>query len=54
MDIARRSGGRLVRLNGAWSAIAPTRPATDEDPADPAYDFTALDAAVRTAVAKRP
>jgi hypothetical protein len=53
MDMASRSGGRLVRLNATWSLIAPSRPADEANPADPAYDFRALDAAVTNAVAKR-
>jgi hypothetical protein len=53
MDMAQRSGGRLVRLNADWSRLAAVRPADEQSPADPAYDFKALDAAVTTAIAKK-
>ena len=52
MDLAIKSGGRLVRLNCAWSVVARARPADEQNPADPAYDFAALDAAVRAAIAR--
>jgi hypothetical protein len=44
-------GGSVVRLNTFWSDIAPNRPASPADPADPAYQWAALDTAVRTAAA---
>jgi hypothetical protein len=54
MDRAERAGADLVLLNVRWSGVAPpTRPAEFEpsDPEDPAYDWTALDGAVRSALA---
>jgi hypothetical protein len=55
--MARASGARadLVRLGVAWSAIAPKAPPAGfnpADPADPSYDWEALDGAVRSAAAQ--
>jgi len=52
---ARDAGADLVLLGVDWSAIAPRAPAPGFDAAnaaDPAYDWSALDAAVRSAVAQ--
>ena len=52
---ARDAGADLVLLGVDWSAIAPRAPVTGFDAANaanPAYDFSALDAAVRSAVAQ--
>ncbi|HST90825.1 MAG TPA: hypothetical protein VLJ13_01350, partial [Brevundimonas sp.] len=38
-----------MRLEAPWSTIAASRPAQGNNPADPAYKFGALDAAVRSA-----
>jgi len=51
---ARDAGADLALVGVDWSAIAPRVPAPGFDPADaadPAYDWSALDAAVRGAVA---
>jgi hypothetical protein len=52
---ARGAGADLVLLGVDWSAIAPRLPSSTfnaADPADPAYDWVALDASVRSAVAR--
>jgi hypothetical protein len=52
---ARDAGADLALLGVDWSAIAPRTPVPGfeaADAADPAYDFSALDAAVRSAVAQ--
>ncbi|HEX7244577.1 MAG TPA: hypothetical protein VF245_03320 [Solirubrobacterales bacterium] len=52
---ARDAGAELVLLGVDWSAIAPRAPSPGfdaADAADPAYDWAALDAAVRSAVAQ--
>lgn len=52
---AREAGAQLAMLNAVWSSIAPrSRPAGFDpaNPADPAYDWKALDEAVRSAVAQ--
>jgi hypothetical protein len=41
--------GSLVRINAFWYSIAPTAPNSGADPADPAYNWSALDTAVRNA-----
>jgi hypothetical protein len=46
-------GSSWVRIPAAWNAIAPTRPRRPQSPADPAYDWSYLDAAVREAAATR-
>ncbi len=43
--------GSVVRLNVFWSDISPTQPGDSTTPSDPAYRWTALDAAVRDAAA---
>ena len=52
MDKVVQVGGSVVRLDAVWSTIAPSAPADATNPDDPAYDFTALDSAVRSAVAR--
>jgi hypothetical protein len=52
---ARSAGAGLVLLGAPWAQIAPRRPPAGfdpADPADPAYDWTALDGAVRSAAAR--
>lgn len=52
----RDAGASFVRISVSWASIAPsTRPSsfTASDPADPAYDWSALDAKVQAAVARR-
>jgi hypothetical protein len=51
---AREAGADLVLIGVNWAAIAPRSPAAPfdaADPADPAYDWAALDGAVRDATA---
>ena len=45
----QEANGSLVRLNTYWRLIATTEPANPTDPADPAYDWTAVDNAVTAA-----
>lgn len=55
LDRARAAGGATVLIGSSWQGIAPARrPAGFDptDPADPAYDFSGLDAQVRAAVAR--
>jgi hypothetical protein len=55
MTRAKSSRADLVRLGVAWSTIAPKAPPAGFDaanPADPAYDWEALDGAVRSAAAQ--
>ncbi len=55
MTRAREARADLVLLGVAWSGIAPKAPPAGfdpADPADPAYDWEALDGAVRAAVAR--
>ena len=51
-DRAVDAGGSLVRVNVEWSRIATAPPADPSNPADPAYDFATLDAAVVDARAR--
>ncbi len=51
---ARALGSRWVRLGAYWNQIAPLQPAAGfagSDPGDPGYDFSRLDAGVRSATA---
>src|SRR5258706_15544600 len=45
--VARAVGFSAARAYVDWSAIAPQRPVQARNPADPAYDWTALDADVK-------
>lgn len=46
-------GVGTVRMTAQWRSVAPVRPSGDPaDPANPAYDFKALDVAVRNAAAR--
>jgi hypothetical protein len=45
--VARAIGLSAARAYVDWSAIAPQRPVQPRDPADPAYDWAALDADVK-------
>lgn len=42
----------IVRINVIWRSVVSGTPADPSNPADPAYDFGALDAAVRDAAAR--
>jgi hypothetical protein len=48
LELARtlQAGAGMVRLTVNWAAIAPNRPANGANPADPAYNFAALDSSV--------
>ncbi|MFI5122411.1 MAG: hypothetical protein ACHQJ5_05905 [Vicinamibacteria bacterium] len=46
LDASVDAGARVVRLTAAWSSIAAQPPADPRDPADSAYRFEVLDAAV--------
>lgn len=50
---AAASGASYVRLDVAWSQIAPTRPAHPDSPSDPAYHWAKLDEQVRDVIAHR-
>ena len=41
----------MVRIGAYWISLASQRPANPTNPADPAYDFSTLDATVKAAVA---
>jgi len=43
----------IVRVFVEWRGLVSGRPADPRDPADPAYDFTAIDGAVRDSLARR-
>lgn len=49
LDAAAALGSSIVRVPSGWAALSPRRPAVPTDPADPAYDWSQLDAAVRAA-----
>ena len=49
LDEAQSVGAGIVRLELSWNAAAPVRPATANDPNDPAYRWATTDAAVRDA-----
>ena len=52
LDNAGQAGGRIVRVIASWPKLAPTRPARGGNPADPAYDFAALDELVTNATTR--
>lgn len=52
LDQTAAAGAGIVRINAFWYQLAPTRPADGSDPADRAYRFASLDAAVRAAHAR--
>ena len=43
LDLLGNTGARVTRVDVLWSDIAPTRPANEDDPNDPAYKFSRLD-----------
>ncbi len=47
IDLLRRSGARVTRLDVLWSLVAPTRPDRPTDPGDPAYRWERADAAMQ-------
>lgn len=52
LDEAVRAQARYARINLPWALIASRAPAQPTDPADPAYDFRAYDAAIVSASSK--
>jgi hypothetical protein len=52
LDLSVAAGAKVVRIGVDWSAVAPNRPLTPTNPADPAYRFAGVDAAVRAAAAR--
>jgi hypothetical protein len=52
-DTTIAEGGGIVRADVVWRGhVGDSRPANPTDPADPAYDFSTIDAAVRDASAR--
>jgi hypothetical protein len=51
MQRTKASGAGVVRLAVQWDKIGAKRPAQPTNPADPAYDWTSVDGAVRDAAA---
>jgi hypothetical protein len=51
-DQSVRANSSLVRINVGWRGVARSEPAAPRDPADPAYDFSGIDAPVIDAVAR--
>jgi len=51
LALTRAAGAGSVRILVRWSRVEPRRPAAPTDPADPAFDWTAVDGAVRAAAA---
>jgi hypothetical protein len=49
LDRAVGEGANQVTIRAIWRGIAQSRPGDPTDPADPAYDWTELDAAIRDA-----
>ncbi len=47
LDLVRATGARVTRVDVLWSDVAPTRPADEADPADPAYRWERADAILR-------
>jgi hypothetical protein len=43
LDLLQGTGARVTRVDVLWSEIAPTKPANESDPFDPAYRFGRLD-----------
>ena len=52
-DRATQTRVGVVNFQADWAAIAPSRPGDPSSPADPAYRWRSLDAAVRDASARR-
>ncbi|MDH3227353.1 MAG: hypothetical protein OEM67_09745 [Thermoleophilia bacterium] len=47
LDLLAGTGTKVTRVDVLWRRVAPRRPASPRDPADPAYDWKQLDAIVR-------
>jgi hypothetical protein len=52
LDRAVNARAGMIKLDAAWWAIAPQRPADPTDPGSPEYDFHRIDNAVRDAKAR--
>jgi hypothetical protein len=52
LDRARGAGARTIGLAATWRRIATAQPADPTNPADPAYNWSGLDAVVRDATAR--
>jgi hypothetical protein len=52
IDRLAGTGARVTRLDVIWSDVAPTRPANDADPLDPAYRWGRLDQTLSALAAK--
>jgi hypothetical protein len=52
LDRAVSDRASLVRINVAWRSVAGSQPVSPTNPADPAYDFSWLDAAIKDARAR--
>jgi hypothetical protein len=46
------AGAGIIRVNVLWSAVTSGHPANPRDPADPAYDFSGVDNAVKGAAGR--
>ena len=49
---AKNDGATIIRTLADWSKIAATKPASQKNPNDPAYDFSQLDGIVKRAAAR--
>lgn len=52
LDLTLASASSIARVNVIWRDVAPSEPATPEDPDDPAYQWERLDAFVNDALAR--
>jgi hypothetical protein len=52
LDRAVQAGADIVAFETEWRGIASSQPGNPTDPADPAYDWSVLDSAVRGATAR--
>ena len=52
LEDASRAGSSVVRVSVSWQGVARTRPAAPRDPADPAYQWAAVDATVAAVQAR--
>ena len=52
LDRAADDRADIIRINVEWADIAAFKPANPTDPTDPAYDFSSLDEAIKSAHAR--
>jgi hypothetical protein len=52
LDRAADDGADIIRINVDWADVAAAKPANPTDPMDPAYDFSSLDEAIKSAHAR--